>query len=230
MTAWVRSRLALRTLLKLRRCAEELGARHFPTVSASQENHDFIPRRLIMKRTIALLFLFVFSFATAMQAQAPAPKPDPEVKKLHAVVGHWTFDGEQKPGPLGPGGKFAGEDNCRMILGGFFFQCQFAGKVAEGEMRLLEIDGYDPVNKNFSTEMFFGDGSRISGVLTISGNTWTYEEKWGVAGKQYQVKDSFVLAPDLTTGTDKVEISSDGTTWAPFWETKWTKAKPAPKT
>jgi hypothetical protein len=182
-----------------------------------------------MARTIALLFLLVFCFVTAMQAQAPAPQPGPEVKKLHAVVGHWTFEGEFKPGPLGPGGKFTGEDNCRMILGGFFFQCQLSGKVAEADMRLLEIDGYDPVNKNFSTEMFFGDGSRISGVLTISGNTWTYEEKWTVAGKQYQVKDSMVLAPDLTTATDKQEISSDGTTWRPLSESRWTKAKPAPK-
>lgn len=182
-----------------------------------------------MTRISVLLFVLVVFFATAMQAQAQAPKPGPEVKKLHAVVGHWTFDGEQNPGPLGPGGRFTGEDNCRMILGGFFFQCQMSAKVAGADMRLLEIDGYDPVNKNFSTEMFFGDGSRISGVLTISGNTWTYEEKWAVAGKQYQVKDSFVLAPDLTTGTDKMEISSDGTTWAPFSETKWTKVQPAAK-
>jgi len=182
-----------------------------------------------MQRISILLLVLVACFATVMQAQAPAPKPDPEVKKLHAVVGNWTFDGEQKPGPLGPGGKFTGEDNCHMILGGFFLQCQLTGKVAEREMRLLEIDGYDPVNKNFSTEMFFGDGSRISGVLTSSGNTWSYTEKWAVAGKQYQVKESFILAPDLTSATDKSEISVDGETWTPLFEPKWTKTQPAPK-
>jgi hypothetical protein len=37
--------------------------------------------------------------------QAPAPQPDPEVKKLQALVGHWTFKGEYKAGPLGPGGS-----------------------------------------------------------------------------------------------------------------------------
>ena len=41
--------------------------------------------------------------------QAPAPQPDPEVKKLQVLVGHWTFKGEYKAGPLGPGGKVAGE-------------------------------------------------------------------------------------------------------------------------
>jgi hypothetical protein len=177
-----------------------------------------------------LLFVLVVFFPMTIQAQPQAPKPDPEVRKLHAMVGHWTYEGEYKPGPLGPGGKFTGEDNCQMILGGFFLQCQGAEKGPRGEGRVLELHGYDPVNKNFISDTYGDGGGRFSGVLTISGNTWTYEEKWAVAGKQYRVKDSMVLAPDLTTGTDKVEISSDGTTWAPFWETKWTKAKPAPKT
>ena len=49
--------------------------------------------------------------ATAMQAQAPPPNPDPEVKKLHVYVGHWSYEGEAMPGPLGPGGKFTGEQD-----------------------------------------------------------------------------------------------------------------------
>ncbi len=182
-----------------------------------------------MRRITILLFLSLFCFATAMQAQAPAPKPGPEVNKLHAVVGHWTFEGEAKPGPLGPGGKFTGESNCQMILGGFFFQCQLTAKVAEQEMRMLEIDGYDPVNKNFSSEFYFAGGNRFSGVLTIAGNTWTYAGKWAMGGKQYQLKENFILAPDLTSATDKSEISVDGKTWTTFGETKWTKAQPAPK-
>jgi hypothetical protein len=141
-----------------------------------------------MKRISVLLFLLVFCSATAMQAQAPAPKPDAEVKKLHAVVGHWTFEGEAKPGPLGPGGKFTGESNCQMILGGFFFQCQLTGKVAEQEMRMLEIDGYDPVNKNLSTEFYFAGGNRFSGALTIAGNTWTYAGKWAMGGEAVSAK------------------------------------------
>jgi len=59
-----------------------------------------------MQRISALLFLLVFCFATAMQAQAP--KPDPEMKKLGVLVGHWTYEGEYKPGPLGPGSKIVG--------------------------------------------------------------------------------------------------------------------------
>jgi hypothetical protein len=184
-----------------------------------------------MTRISALLFLLMFCLATAMQAQAqaPAPKPDPEVKKLHANVGRWTFEGENKPGPLGPGGKFTGENTCQMILGGFFLRCQWTGKGALGEFGGLEVDGYDPANKDFSSGYYFSDGSRFSGTLTITGNIWTYAGKYLVAGKEYQYKETYIHTPDLTSWTDKQEISSDGTTWTPLSESRWTKVQPAPK-
>jgi len=182
-----------------------------------------------MARTIVFLFLLVFCCATAMQAQAQAPKPDLALKKLSVWVGHWTFEGEQKPGPLGPGSKVTGEGNCHTILGGFFLQCQVLGKVAESEMRVLEIYGYDPVNKDFPAEWYFGDGSRASWMLTIAGNTSTWAGKWTMAGKQYQVKQRVVLAPDLASQTLKSEVSTDGETWTPFFEMNWTKTKPAAK-
>jgi len=183
-----------------------------------------------MQRISILLLVLVVCFATAMQAQAPAPKPGPEVKKLHAAVGHWTIEGDDMPGPLGPGGKFTGEMTCRMILGGSFLQCQVSEKLAEGEMQFLEIDGYDPVNKNFSTEGFFGGGGGWSGVITIAGNTWTYgETKMVIAGKQYQYKGTFVFAPDLASATYKDELSADGTAWTPWTGSKWTKVQPAAK-
>ena len=229
MAAFVRSRLASRTLLRLRRCAEGLTARLFLTVSARQKNHNFILRRILMTRISVLLVLLVFCSATTMQAQAPAPKPDPEVKKLCVWVGHWTFDGEQKPGPLGLGGKFTGECNCHMILGGFFLQCQCQERWLNSEMPVLEIYGYDPVNKNFPSEFYFGDGSRIPWVLAITGNTSNWAGKWTVAGKQYQVKQNVVLSPDLTSMKHKAEISADGETWTPFLEAEWINVPPAAK-
>ena len=140
--------------------------------------------------------------------QAPAPKPGPEVKKLHADLGHWAYEGEAKPGPGCLGGKFTGEMTCQMILGGFFLQGRLSGKVAESEMHVLEIAGYDPVNKNFSGDYYYGDGSKHSGALTITGNKWTYAGKWSVAGRQYQLKYSFVFAPDLTSATEKADLFS----------------------
>jgi len=101
-------------------------------------------------------------FTTAMQAQAPAPKPDPAVQKLHVLVGRWAGEGEYKPGPLGPGGNITGEYTYRMILGGFFFPGWSTERGPMGETQGLEIDGYDPVNKNLAGNLYADDGSTFS--------------------------------------------------------------------
>ena len=230
MAASARSRLAPRTLVKLRRCAGGSTACFLLTASVRQQITASFSRGVIMQRIGILLSLLVFCAATAMQAQAPALKPDPEVKKLKAVVGHWTWEGEAEPGPGCLGGKFAGEMTCQMILGGFFLQCRLTEKDFAGEERILEIDGYDPVNKNFTDDSYGDDGSRFSGVLTITGNTWTHAGRWVSEGKQYQYKGTFVLAPDLASGTYKDEISLDGKAWTTCEQsTKYTKAKLTPK-
>jgi hypothetical protein len=182
-----------------------------------------------MQRISVLLLVLMVCSATAMQAQAPAPKPDPEVKKLSVFLGHWTYEGESKPSPLGPGGKYTGEMACRMVLGGFFMQCRLTEKGPAGASQGLVLSGYDSVNKNFATEWYYDDGSRPSGAISMAGNTWNFAAKWAAAGKQIQFKSTFVPAPDLASATQKSEISVDGKTWTPWWETKFTKTKPAAK-
>jgi hypothetical protein len=173
-----------------------------------------------------LLLLLVVCFATAMQAQAPAPKPGPELKKLHVFVGHWTYEGQAKPGPLGPGGKSSGEFSGQMILGGFFFQGRQTEKGALGN---LVIWGYDAVNKNFDFDAFLEGGTRMTGVVTISGNTFTWAGKVVAAGRSYPVRGQIVVAADLMSGTETGEISPEGKTWTPFFENRYTKIQPAAK-
>ncbi len=182
-----------------------------------------------MQRISILLLGLVVCFATAMQAQAPASKPNPEFKKLSVFVGHWTYEGEYKPGPLGPGGKATGEYTGQMILGGFFFQARWTEKGPAGETRGLDIEAYDPVDKNFVSNWYFSDGSRFSGVLTVSEKTYAFAGKFLLPGKQYQFKDTLIVAADFTSSTETAEISPEGKTWTPFIEYKYTKAKPAPK-
>ncbi|HEX8882103.1 MAG TPA: DUF1579 family protein [Candidatus Acidoferrum sp.] len=184
-----------------------------------------------MQRIKILLFLLIVSVSTALQAQSPtsAPKPDPELKKLRPLVGHWTYEEEWKAGPLGPGGKMTGVYDAHMILSGFFLHAEQTEKGAMGEIRNLEIDAYDPVNKNFTSEMYLSDGTKSSFTITVSGNTITWAGTLTFAGKQYQFKEPMVFAPDFMSATAKAELSADGKTWTPAWEGKWRKAKPAAK-
>jgi len=149
-----------------------------------------------------------------MQAQIPAPKPAPELKKVGVFwAGHWTYEGEYKAGPLGPGGKITGELTGEMILGGFFIEFRWTEKGAAGETHGLEIDKYDPVKQNYLTSEYHDDGSTASGAYTFNGNTCAYKGKFVVGGKQYMAKNTIVFAADLMSYTSKGEISADGKTW-----------------
>ena len=178
---------------------------------------------------ISILLLLAICFATATQALAQAPKPDPALKKLNVLVGHWTYVEDWKAGPLGPGGRMTGVYDAHMILGGFFLQAEQTEKGAMGEIRSLEIDAYDPVNRNFTSDTFLSDGTKSSFTITVSGNTITWAGTLTFAGKQYQFKEPMVFAPDFMSATAKAEVSVDGKTWTPAWEGKWTKAKRAAK-
>jgi len=182
-----------------------------------------------MARTSLLLFFLVVCSGTVMQAQAQAPKPGPEVKKLHAWLGHWTYEGEYNPGPLGPAGKHTGEMTCQMILGGFFLQCRVTEKGPMGEWRALPIIGYDAVNKNYPDQTYIDNGSCITGVFTVGGNRYTWTGEWAAGGKEYQARGTYTVAADLMSMTDKAETSVDGQTWTPLREGKWTKVPPATK-
>jgi len=98
-----------------------------------------------------------------------------------------------------------------------------------GEGRYLEIDGYDPLNKKFTSDIFNDDGSRYSGVLMITGTTRTYVGKTVLPGETLPPQRELVLAPDLASGTCKEETSLGGKMWIPYGESRWTKTKPAPR-
>jgi hypothetical protein len=179
-----------------------------------------------MKAFLLRALLVVICLATLTSAQGQAPKPDPQVGQLSSLLaGIWTYQGEYKPGPLGPGGKMTGVYTGQTILNGFFFEGREAEKGATGETHSVEIDAYDPANKNFICNIYGDDGSRFSGTATISGNTVTWEGKFFAGGQQIFVKEPFIFAADRMSGTAKAQISMDGKTWTPFFEATFTKAK-----
>jgi len=165
-----------------------------------------------MTRIGVLLLALVFSSAKGVPAQAP--KPDREVEKLRAELGHWTFEVEAKTGPGCLDGKFTGEMACQAILGDSFLQCWLTEKEQDGEFRFFVIEGYDPVNKNFTRDGYAEDGSKSSSVLTIQKNEWTYTGRWIADGKQYRYKGTFIFAPDFASGTFTDAISLDGEKWS----------------
>ncbi len=179
-----------------------------------------------MQRISILLCFLVVCFATAMQAQAPAPMPNPEVKKLHVYVGHWTVEGELKPGPWGPGVKISQTYDGQMAIGGFYFR----GQWGKGVMASVDYFGYDPVTKNLVGDSYGLDGTRTSWVGRASGNTFSWTAKATTAtGEQYSLRGHEAFAADFMSIAITYERSSDGKTWMPFLEMKWAKVAASAK-
>jgi len=176
-----------------------------------------------MKRIALAVGMVVLVFAVSLWAQTTAPKPGPEHQKVRMFVGHWTFAGEYKPGPLGPGGKSTGEETVEMVLGGFFVQGHYVEKGASGETRGFETFGYNPATNNYLQSQYIDNGSMGSGAMTVNGNTWDYSGITFFAGKQFKTRYTMTFASDLMSMVMKTELSADGNSWTPFSNFKFTK-------
>lgn len=183
-----------------------------------------------MKRIAFAVGLVLLVFAISIWAQAQAPKPYPELTKFDAFLGHWSSEGEYKPGPWGPGGKVTGERTVKRILGGFFIEFQSTAKGPKGESRSIWIVGYDPLKKKYLNNEYYDNGTVASGTYVIDGKTCTYSGMFSVGGNPYMLRMTGVFAADLMSYTVRGETSADGKTWIPYYEGRVVRVQPDAKT
>lgn len=183
-----------------------------------------------MKQGIALVVLCSASIAFAgvrLAAQAPqAPKPGPEQQKLAYFVGTWTSEGEMKPGPMGPGGKFTSKDTCEWFEGRFAVVCRGEGQSPMGPIKNLGILSYSPEEKVYTYYGVDNTGMVMSSVAkgTVQGDTWTYTDESMMGGKK--IKSRVVLKQQSPTAyTFTMEMQGPDGKWIPMMESKQTKVK-----
>jgi hypothetical protein len=161
-----------------------------------------------------------------MSAQAPPPMPKPgaEQQRLRYFVGNWKSEGEMKPGPYGPGGKFSSMDEAHM-LGDFYVVTNSKGTGPMGPMTEVAILGYDAKQKAYTYDAFNSMGEHERSTGHVSGKTWTWTSEEEMGGKV--MKGKFVLNEvSATSYTFKFDMSTDnGKTWANMMEGKSTKVK-----
>jgi len=178
-----------------------------------------------MKR-MAVQVAVLLACAASLSGQAPtAPKPGPEHERLGVFVGNWTFVGEMKPGPMGPGGKMTGSDRLQWMPGNFFVERRFEGKGPMGQISGLEILGYDAAKKAHTFTFVDSMGSMGAGTMTVSGNTWTFNGTTSMGGKSMQ--ERCTLEFGAGGGTLKIACGSspDGKSFTPMFEGTATKSK-----
>ena len=183
-----------------------------------------------MKRVpthLTLIPFFLLALASILRAQAEPrmPKPGPEYQRLQYFVGNWQTEGEQRPGLMGPGGKFSGTDHNEM-LGDFFVVFHRDERGPMGSGKEIGIMGYDPQRKVYTYEHFGDDGDVGRGTATISGDTWVV--LWPAIDACQQAENKFkgrmtIKEVSPTSYTLTNEISIDGGPWIKFQEGKATK-------
>jgi hypothetical protein len=149
------------------------------------------------------------------------PKPGPEHRRLGAFVGNWTFDGEMKPGPMGPGGRLSGTDRIEWAPGNFFVQRSYA----VGEMQGIEIFAYDGAKKVYTFNSFDSSGMIGSGTMTVKGNTWTTTGTSTIGATTMRDRCTLDFGAGGSTLAIKCEVSTDGKAWTPTFEGRATKTK-----
>jgi Protein of unknown function (DUF1579) len=185
-----------------------------------------------MKQRAALLLAVMVCAVMAIAQNPPAPpNPGPEVKKLGYFAGTWKLEGDMKPGPMGPGGKFTETDHMQWMDGGFFLVSHAEAKLPTGPGKSMAIFGYDANEKAYTYQEYNSMGETIHARGAVAGDTWTWTNEEKMEGKmmkgRYTVK---VTSP--TSYNFKFEMQPEGGAWGTVMEgtaTKQTGPAPAKK-
>jgi len=181
-----------------------------------------------MKKIIgpALSFLLALLCVGVLLGQAPSgpPKPGPEHKKLAYFAGKWTSEGEMKPSPFGPAGKFSFTETCEWFAGGFALVCHSEGKMQENATKSLSIMGYDPEEKTYVYFETNSMGENVFSRGTVRGNTWTWTNESKMQGKPVRMRFTLKQEPP-DSATYKFEMASGNEPFKLVMEGKETRVK-----
>jgi uncharacterized protein DUF1579 len=150
------------------------------------------------------------------------PKPGPEHKKLGYFIGNWSMDGDMKPGPMGPGGKMTGSENCSWFDGRYAVVCKDSGTGPMGPMKGMGVITYDREDKMYEYFGIDSTGMSEKAEGKYENDSYVYTNEGKMNGKSY--KGRYTMSNMKPDSYDfKYEMSEDGNTWNTVMEGKNTK-------
>jgi hypothetical protein len=160
----------------------------------------------------------------AKKKAAGPPEPSPAHRKLDYFAGKWRHEGEIKPSPYGPGGKFTYTETCEWFAGGFALVSRSEGEVPEGTMKGLSILGWDPAEKSYAYFEINSTGEVLHSRGTVRGKIWTSQNasKRLLNGKPVRTRMTLTqVSRDLATY--KFEMAAPGQPMRPVMTGKQTR-------
>jgi hypothetical protein len=167
--------------------------------------------RLIRAALGAAALLLPAGFALAVSAAKP-PAPGVERERLHYFVGTWQFRLEMKTSPFGPAGLVTGTDRNELLPGGFFLLRRYETKAPVGEIRGIEVVGWDDAAQEYFQRGFDSAGGTHLYRGRVDGQTWTWTYEASAAGRDYQVRIRIREASPALQAY-RSELSKDGRSW-----------------
>ncbi|MGB7847229.1 MAG: DUF1579 family protein [Candidatus Acidiferrum sp.] len=130
-------------------------------------------KKLAVLPLVILLILGVVVTIGAQDSGTP-PKPGPEHAKLSYFAGKWISEGDMKPSPYGPGGKFTFTETCEWYSGNFALVCNSEGKMFGTTVKGMSIMSYDPGEKSYVYFETNNMGENNYSRGSVDGDTWTW--------------------------------------------------------
>jgi hypothetical protein len=176
------------------------------------------------KAALALCAILTITTVSKTQSLFNAPRPGPQHQRLDYFVGKWYSEGEMKPGPFGPGGKYTETEDSQWMPGGFFVAIHLDQKTPMGDGKTLMILGYDAARKVYTFNAFDSQGQAETATGTLDGDTWRWSSELNMGGRP--VKTRFTMKElSPTSYSTRFETSPDGAAWTTILEGKTVKAK-----
>jgi len=178
-----------------------------------------------MRRTVAVTWVVFAALGGWLLAQAPpTPKPTAEHQRLRYFVGEWRSEGNLKPSPWGPGGKFTSTDH-NVMLGELFVVLHSDSTGPMGAIKEIAVMGYDPKETVYTYDGYNSMGEHDLSTGTISGSTWTWVSPEQDIGGRKVLGRFIIREVSPTSYTYAYEVSIDGGAWTNVMEGKSTKVK-----
>jgi len=174
--------------------------------------------------SLAALLIFVGVTSIGAQDTGAPPKPGPEHAKLGYFVGKWVSEGDMKPSPYGPGGKFTFTESCEWYSGNFAVVCNTEGQMFGATVKGHSVMSYDMGAKNYVYFETNSMGENNVARGTVDGDTWTWTGEAKMEGKTLHSRFTLKRVSD-DVSSYKFEMGGGSDALALVMEGKQTRQK-----
>jgi len=141
-----------------------------------------------------------------------------DLGRLNAFVGVWDTEGTMNAGPSGQSVKFKATDTYEWLPGGHFLLHRFDADMPNGNVKGIEVIGYNQENKSYLVHSFDSVGNASVMQARIEKDTWTF------IGENIRFTGGFSDKGKIFSGLWELR-SGEGSSWQPWMDVRLRKVE-----